>query len=106
MASSSRARRRYRTDQRGQVYGQAMRRHRAPFRALDTFFAVRSWVVCTTSMSGFDLRQTHPDDPEQVLEGAYLLVLGHQGAIGEKVCALKPRSTTLLAALRNRTLMS
>jgi hypothetical protein len=23
-----------------------------------TFFAVRSWVDCTTSMSGFDLRQT------------------------------------------------
>jgi hypothetical protein len=34
-----------------------MRRHRAPFRALDTFFAVRSWVDCTTNMSGFDLRQ-------------------------------------------------
>src|SRR5712692_3413662 len=31
-----------------------MRRHRAPFSALDTFFAVRSWVDCTTSMSGFD----------------------------------------------------
>src|SRR6195256_2936699 len=34
-----------------------MRRHRAPFSALDTFFAVRSWVDCTTSTSGFDLRQ-------------------------------------------------
>ncbi len=34
-----------------------MHRHRAPFSALDTFFAVRSWVDCTTSMSGFDLRQ-------------------------------------------------
>jgi hypothetical protein len=30
---------------------------RAPFSALDTFFAVRSWVECITSMSGFDLRQ-------------------------------------------------
>ena len=34
--------------------------HRAPFSALDTFFAVRSWVDCTTSMSGFDLRQAQP----------------------------------------------
>jgi 2,4-diketo-3-deoxy-L-fuconate hydrolase len=34
-----------------------MRRHRAPFSVLDTFFAVRSWVDCTTSTSGFDLRQ-------------------------------------------------
>src|SRR5450631_4889276 len=38
-----------------------MRWHRAPFSALDTFFAVRSWVDCTTSMSGFDLRQAQPD---------------------------------------------
>jgi hypothetical protein len=37
-----------------------MRRHRAPFSVLDTFFAVRSWVDCTTSTSGFDLRQAQP----------------------------------------------
>src|SRR6202022_2954767 len=37
--------------------GTRMRRHRAPFSALDTFFAVRSWVDCTTSTFGFDLRQ-------------------------------------------------
>jgi hypothetical protein len=36
-----------------------MRRHRAPFSVLDTFFAVRSWVDCTTSTSGFNLRQAH-----------------------------------------------
>jgi hypothetical protein len=34
-----------------------LRRYRAPFRALDTSFAVRFWVACTTSMFGFDLRQ-------------------------------------------------
>jgi mercuric ion transport protein len=38
-----------------------MRRHRAPFSVLDTFFAVRSWVDCTTSTSGFDLRQAQPN---------------------------------------------
>src|SRR6266481_8048384 len=34
-----------------------MHQYRAPFRELDTFFAVRSWVDCITNMSGFDLRQ-------------------------------------------------
>jgi hypothetical protein len=34
-----------------------MHRRRAPFRALDTFFAVRSWAGCITNMSGFDFRQ-------------------------------------------------
>jgi hypothetical protein len=38
-----------------------MRRHRAPFRELDTFFAVRSWVDCITNISGFDLRQAADD---------------------------------------------
>src|SRR5258705_2184351 len=37
-----------------------MHQYRAPFRELDTFFAVRSWVDCITNMSGFDLRQAHP----------------------------------------------
>jgi hypothetical protein len=34
-----------------------MRQRRDPFRELDAFSAVRSWVDCTTNMSGFDLRQ-------------------------------------------------
>src|SRR5882757_1887268 len=34
-----------------------MHQYRAPFRELDTFFAVRSWVDCITNISGFDLRQ-------------------------------------------------
>ena len=37
-----------------------MHQYRAPFRELDTFFAVRSWVDCITNISGFDLRQAHP----------------------------------------------
>jgi len=34
-----------------------MHRHRALFRELGTFFAVRSWAGCITNMFGFDLRQ-------------------------------------------------
>jgi hypothetical protein len=38
-----------------------------PNDTLDTFFAVRSWVDCTTGMSGFDLRLAHrkPVNSEQ-----------------------------------------
>jgi len=39
-----------------------MRRRRDPFRELDAFSAVRSWVDCTTNMSGFDLRQAQAED--------------------------------------------
>jgi hypothetical protein len=38
-----------------------MHQYRAPFRELDTFFAVRSWVDCITNMSGFDLRQAQDE---------------------------------------------
>src|SRR5664280_3290000 len=34
-----------------------MHRHRALFRELGIFFAVRSWAGCITNMFGFDLRQ-------------------------------------------------
>jgi hypothetical protein len=40
-----------------------MHLYRAPFRELDTFFAVRSWVDCITNMSGFDLRQAQGGNP-------------------------------------------
>ena len=37
-----------------------MHRHRALFRELGTFFAVRSWAGCITNMFGFDLRRAQP----------------------------------------------
>jgi hypothetical protein len=43
-----------------------MHRHRAPFRALDTFFVVRSWVDCTTSMSGFEVVICEPSPAFQL----------------------------------------
>src|SRR5664279_2465001 len=41
-----------------------MHRHRALFRELGTFFAVRSWAGCITNMFGFDLRQAQALTPE------------------------------------------
>src|ERR1039458_4481334 len=40
-----------------------MHRHRALFRELGTFFAVRSWAGCITNMFGFDLRQAQAPPP-------------------------------------------
>jgi hypothetical protein len=52
-----------------------MRRHRAPFSVLDTFFAVRSWVDCTTSTSGVNLRQAQAELITAVLSAEHIFEL-------------------------------
>ena len=53
-----------------------MHRHRALFRELGTFFAVRSWAGCITNMFGFDLRQAQAISQLRMSSGAALFAGG------------------------------
>src|SRR6266446_6840647 len=82
-----------------------MRQRRDPFRELDAFSAVRSWVDCTTNMSGFDLRQAQAriwlGFRPGVRLGAHLrriLSIKNRGRT-MKQAALRPESYTKKVAL-------
>ena len=60
-----------------------MHRHRALFRELGTFFAVRSWAGCITNMFGFDLRQAQVPLSVAVLVALFALQPQGSARIGK-----------------------